>query len=124
MDNNIEKYQSKELVTRDAQIANALETHPKDWQKEILPGNYIIDMYWHDPYCYRIVSIEPEKDTKLEGLISSKQKYERAIEIQEKIKKYKKKAFHFLYFFLMLFCFFLFFSSHRRRNSYIELTYY
>ena len=66
MDNNIEKYQSKELVTRDAQIANALETHPKDWQKDIQPGNYIIDMYWHDPYCYRIVSIEPEKDTKLE----------------------------------------------------------
>ena len=34
MDNNIEKYQSKELVTRDAQITNALETHQKDWQKE------------------------------------------------------------------------------------------
>lgn len=64
MDNNIEKYQSKELVTRDAQIANALETHPKDWQKDIQPGNYIIDMTWHDLYCYRIVSIEPEKDTK------------------------------------------------------------
>ena len=49
MDNNIEKYQSKELVTREAQIANALETHPKDWQKDIQPGNYIIDMSWHDP---------------------------------------------------------------------------
>ena len=66
MDNNIEKYQSKELVTREAQIANALETHPKDWQKEIQPGNYIIDMSWYDPKCYRIISIEPEKDTKLE----------------------------------------------------------
>lgn len=66
MDNNIEKYQSKELVTREAQIANALETHPKDWQKDIQPGNYIIDMTWHDPRCYRIVSIEPEKDIKLE----------------------------------------------------------
>ena len=72
MDNNIEKYQSKELVTRDAQIANALETHPKDWQKDIQPGNYIIDISWHDPYCYRIVSIEPEKDTKfLVPLISN-----------------------------------------------------
>lgn len=30
---------------------------------------------------------QKEKDTKLEGLISSKQKYERAIEIQEKIKE-------------------------------------
>ena len=66
MDSNIEKYQNKELVTREAQIANALETHPKDWQKEIQPGNYIIDIYWHDPYCYHIISIEPEKDTKLE----------------------------------------------------------
>lgn len=66
MDNNIEKYQSKELVTRAAQIANALETYPKDWQKDIQPGNYIVDVTYHDPRCYRIVSIEPEKDTRLE----------------------------------------------------------
>ena len=39
-----------------------------------------------------------------------------AWEKQEKIRKYKKKAFHFLCFFFVFFCFFLFFSSRRRRN--------
>ena len=66
MENGIEKYMSKELATIEAQIANARETHPDEWKKEIHPGNYIVDVQWHDPYCYRIVSIEPAKDVKIE----------------------------------------------------------
>lgn len=66
METNIEKYTSKELVTVEAQLANARETHPDEWRKEVHPGNYIVDVQWHDPYCYRIVSVEPAKDVKFE----------------------------------------------------------
>ena len=45
MENGIEKYTSKELVTVEAQLANARETHPDDWKKEIHPGNYIDSGY-------------------------------------------------------------------------------
>ena len=66
MENGIEKYMSRDLTTIEGQIANAHETHPDEWKKEIHPGNYIVDVQWHDPYCYRIISIEPVKDTKIE----------------------------------------------------------
>jgi len=66
METSIEKYKSKELTTINAQIANARETHPNEWAKEIYPGNYIIITDGYEPRCYRIDSIEPVKDITYE----------------------------------------------------------